>query len=177
MERLKSTLEIATNIAVLLVAIAALSTLAIIVFLKPPTPNLRLGLEKGKIFAQIPKVDYGSREQTLLIVLNTNCSYCLESVPFYRRVFDAQPQGSKSLHIVALFPNSAKEAARYVKENQLTVETVADVDLGVLGISGTPTMILVNSRGEVKNFWLGKLSDTETDDFFRSLTAENRRLQ
>lgn len=177
MERLRSTLEIATNIAVLLVAIAALSTLAIIVFLKPATPNLRPGLEKGKVFAQVPKVDYGSREQTLLIFLNTNCSYCLESIPFYRKLSDAQPQGSKSLRIVALFPNKAEEVAKYVKENQLTVENVAEVDLGVLGISGTPTMILVNSKGEVKNFWLGRLSNTETDEFFRSLTAENGRLQ
>jgi hypothetical protein len=177
MERLKSTLEIATNIAVLLVAIAALSTLAIILFLRPATPNLRPGLEKGKVFAQLPQVDYGSREETLLIVLNTNCSYCFESIPFYRKLSDAQPQGSKSLRIVALFPNGGEEVAKYLKENQLTVETVADVDLGVLGISGTPTMILVNSKGEVKNFWLGKLSDTESDEFFRSLTSENRRPQ
>ena len=59
---LKSTLEVSTNIAVLLVAVAALSTLAITVFLKPSAPNFLLGLEKGKAFGQVSNIDYGGSD-------------------------------------------------------------------------------------------------------------------
>ena len=172
---LKSTLEISTNIAVLLLTIAVLSVLAIIVFVKPSTPSLNPGLERGKGFAQVSNVDYRSSEQTLLIALNTNCSYCRESLPLYRKLLDTERQGSKSLHIVALFPNSPGEVAKYLKENQLVIDTVAGVDFGSLRISGTPTMILVNNSGEVKDFWTGKLEDSEAVEFVRSLVADKRR--
>lgn len=176
MERptLKSTLEVSTSIAVLLVAVAALSTLAITFFVKPASPNFRPGLEKGKALGQVSNLDYRSSEETLLIALNTNCSYCRESLPLYRKLSATQPQGNKSLRIIALFPNRAEEVARYVKENQLVVDTIANVDFASLPVSGTPTMILVNNRGEVKDFWVGKLAATEADEFVRSLSAEKR---
>jgi len=174
-QKLKSTLEIATNIAVLLLAVVALSTLTITFFLNPATPKLRPGLEKGKAFGQVSKVDYRSSEQTLLIALNTNCSYCRESLPLYRKLEEVQHEGNKSTRILALFPNSEEEVARYTEANQLKLDTVANVDFRPLLISGTPTMVLVNKSGEVKNFWLGKLADPEEDEFLRSLIAENRR--
>ena len=172
----KNTLEIATNIAVVLVAIAALSTLATNKLLSPETPTFIAGLQKGKPFGEVSRVDYRGSEQTLLIAMNTNCSYCQESLPFYRKLADTQPPGNKSLRIVALFPNKAEQVAKYVRANQFNIDTVADVDLRGLGVSGTPTMILVNNKGEVKNFWLGKLADKEAEEVIRSLTADRRPL-
>jgi thiol-disulfide isomerase/thioredoxin len=169
---LKSTLEISTTIAVLLVAVAVLSILAVMVFLKPSVPTLSLGLERGKAFGQVSGVDYRSHKQTLLIALNTNCSYCQESVPLYRKLLEANPRGSESLHIIALFPNKAEEVAKYMKDNRLIVDSVPGVDFKSLRIAGTPTMILLSNNGEVKDFWTGKLTDRESDDFIRSFTAE-----
>ena len=103
-ERLKNTAEIASNIAVVLVAVAVLS-FAIAYFWIPPKPKMIAGLEKGQQFSLVPNLDYKGTEQTLLIALNTECSYCQESVPLYRKVMDAYPPGNKSLRIVALFPN------------------------------------------------------------------------
>ena len=150
-------------------SVAVLSVLAINVFVKPSTPSLRLGFEKGKPFGPVSRVDYRSSNQTLLIVLNTDCSYCRESLPLFRNLSNAQPQDSKALHIVALFPNKESQVAQYVKENHFPVETVSEVDLSKLGVSGTPTMILVNDRGEVRDFWLGKLENSEAEEVFRAL--------
>src|SRR6185295_14573780 len=136
-----------TSIAVLLVAIAALSIFAITVFVKPEPSVFTPGLERGKPFGQIANVNYRDSEQTLLIALNTNCSYCRESLPLYRTLSQAQPPGSKSLRIVALFPNKAHEVAQYVKENQLIFDTIAEVDFDSLHVAGTPTMILVSESG------------------------------
>lgn len=171
LERLKNTAEIASNIAVVLVAVAVLS-FAIAYFWIPSKPKMIAGLEKGQQFSPVPNLDYKDTEQTLLIALNTDCPYCMESVPLYRKVMDAYPRGNKSLRIVALFPNKIKEVADYLTANALNVDSVADLNLDALHVPGTPTMILVNGRGEVQNFWLGRLGEPESAAFLRELKVE-----
>ena len=85
---------------------------------------------------------------------------------------NAYPRGNKSLRIVALFPNKIKEVADYLMANALNVDSVAEVNLNALHIPGTPTMILVNSRGQVQNFWAGKLAEPESAAFLRELKVE-----
>jgi hypothetical protein len=167
---LKETLEISTNVAVLLVAVAALTSFAISHFLNPNTPNLRSGLEKGMRFESVPGVDYHAGKRTLLIALNTNCSYCRESLPFYRKLIFANRQ-SNNLRIIAVFPNPADEITKYAKENELLLDTIADVNFSQLNISGTPTLVLINDKAEVDDFWVGKLSDTEADQLVSSVTS------
>ena len=125
------------------------------------------------VLAPIPKLDYGNSKQTLLIALNTNCSYCRESLPFYRKLVLANGLANESLRVVAVFPNKAEEVARYAKENDLLFDAIADLQFSRYKISGTPTMILVNNSGEVNNFWVGKLPDIEADRLIRSLTSSN----
>jgi hypothetical protein len=168
---LKDTLETSTNVAVLLVAVALLSMFSTNYFFKPARPHLRQGLEKGQIFGQVRNVDYRASEQTLLIALNTNCSYCRDNLPFFRKLLAAQHKSDRSLRIVALFPNKADEVAEYVKAHELIIETVPELDFGTLRVSGTPTMILINQSGEVDDFWVGKLQDPEADELVRSLTS------
>ena len=52
-ESLKTTLEVSTNVAVLLVAIAALSLLAILLFTHPRKLELTPGLAKGQAIYRI----------------------------------------------------------------------------------------------------------------------------
>ncbi|HEV2828129.1 MAG TPA: hypothetical protein VGW76_11055 [Pyrinomonadaceae bacterium] len=172
-KRSRALLETYTSIAVLLVAIASLSSLAINYFGTQQPTILRPGLERGMVLAPIPTIDYGHSKQTLLIALNTNCSYCSESLPFYRKLVLANGLSNDSLHIVAVFPNKAEEVARYAKENDLLLDTITDLELSRFKISGTPTMILVNDSGEVNDFWIGKLPDTEADQLIRSLTSSD----
>lgn len=173
-EAVKSTLEVATNIAVLMVAVTVLTLIAFFFLSKPSpsSPKLSLGLEKGKTFAQLSNMDYSKSDQTLLIALNSTCSYCQESLPLYRKIASNQARTDKALHVVGLFPNKAEEVAKYIQQNQLVMDTVAGVDFNALHISGTPTMILIDRNGVVKDFWNGKLSDREADEFLRSLSPE-----
>jgi thiol-disulfide isomerase/thioredoxin len=171
----KTTLEISTNVAVLLVAVVLLSLLAINIFVKPPIANLNRGLEKGKAFSPIRTVDYADSEKTLLIALNTSCPFCRESLPLYQRLVEALPQPSKALHIVAIFPNREADVGDYLRDNHLTIDAVAEVDLNSLRISGTPTVILIDRSGAVKDFWNGKLTENEAQEFLNSVIPHNGR--
>jgi hypothetical protein len=73
---------------------------------------------------------------------------------------------------VALFPNKAEEVANFVKSYALNFDTVSNVNLTSLRISGTPTMILVDNQGRVENFWLGQLEGAEAAEFLRLVSAE-----
>jgi hypothetical protein len=76
-------LETVTNVAVLLAAIAILASAAAI-YLRPKSlPQLQTGLQKGETLAPVPGFNFGESDQSLLLVMNTGCVYCDESVPFY----------------------------------------------------------------------------------------------
>jgi hypothetical protein len=40
----------------------------------------------------------------------------------------------------------------------VSVDEVKQFSLEKIGVSGTPTLLLVDTSGVVKNFWVGKLS-------------------
>src|SRR5438876_3401270 len=104
-QALKRTLEVSTNVAVLLVAIALLSLLAIFVFVRPRTPELLPGLERGRVLTNLSNIDFHGSDQTLLIALSTTCPYCRESLPLYRQILKGKHDARKTLTVVALFPN------------------------------------------------------------------------
>ena len=75
------------------------------------------------------------------------------------------------MHVVAIFPNKHDEVAKYVNDNHLAVDSVADADLRSLGIGGTPSLILVDSKGIVTDFWIGQLQRPEEDQVIRTITS------
>jgi hypothetical protein len=164
-------LEVATNVAVLLVAAVVLATFARAYFGSRPAPQLQTGFERGQTFAQVPGVSYGNSPQTLLIAMSTRCHFCAESLPFYKRLAEAQRADGRATHVVAVFPNQEAEVRRYAKENNLELEAIAGVDLGTLNISGTPTAVLIDSGGKVRDFWVGKLPADKEQQIIKSVSG------
>jgi hypothetical protein len=157
-DKVKSYLETATTMAVLLIALIILGTFGWSFFAGGANSLPQAGLRKGEQFARLPGSDYSGASQTLIIALNTKCGYCGESVPFYNHVAAAQRAGEASPQVVAVFSNTSDEVERFIQEKQLKAKTIAGVNLGSLNVLSTPTMILVDKDGKVIDFWIGKLS-------------------
>ncbi|HVF55789.1 MAG TPA: hypothetical protein VM934_06540 [Pyrinomonadaceae bacterium] len=155
--RWKNRLEVATNMAVLFVAVIVLATFVRSYLGSHPKPQLEAGFQKGQPFARVPGINYNSASQTLLIAMSTKCRYCNESVPFYKQLAEAQRASGKATHIVAVFPNAEGEVKQYLQQNNLNLETITDIDLKALNINGTPSAVLIDSSGKVSDFWIGKL--------------------
>jgi thiol-disulfide isomerase/thioredoxin len=154
--KLKNYIEMATNVAVLLVALTVLGVFALNYFSRRSTPQLQAGLQKGQVFARVAGVNYDTSSQTLLIAMSTKCHYCAESLPFYRQLAEAQRSKGQHVNVVAVFPNNEDEVRQYAQRNSLALETVAGVKLATLNISGTPTAVLIDNGGRVIDFWVGK---------------------
>lgn len=46
----------------------------------------------------------------------------------------------------------------YLKRLGVSVDEIRQASLDSIGVNGTPTLILVDNRGAVVDFWIGKLA-------------------
>jgi hypothetical protein len=157
MDRFRKTVELAANIAIVTVAILLCATLLKNRYATTTRQDFG-GSPAGEVKPQekinLPDVDWQKSDQTLLLVLSTTCHYCSESTAFYQQLVKER---SGNTRIVAALPQDLDESQDYLKKHGLSVDDVKQVNLNSIGVSGTPTLILVNNDGAVKDVWVGKL--------------------
>jgi rhodanese-related sulfurtransferase len=95
-------------------------------------------------------------EQVLLLAISSQCHFCTESAPLYRRI-TGEITG-KHIRVVALLPQSVDEGRGYLRTLGVSADEVRQVNLLALGISTTPTVVLLDKEGVVDDVWVGKLS-------------------
>jgi thioredoxin-related protein len=111
---------------------------------------------------KIPNEDWSKQSKTVILALQTTCHFCNESAPFYKRLMQAV-QG-KNIKIVAVFPQTVEESTAHLTQLGVIGMEVKQAPISALDTSGTPTLILTNDKGEVTNYWVGKLPpDKETE--------------
>ena len=109
-----------------------------------------------------PDINWSQQPKTLVLALQTGCRFCNESAPFYKRIIETVK--NKNIKLVAVFPTEIEESAKHLEELGLTNIEVKRSSLGSLQVSGTPTLILTNNKGEITDYWVGKLPpDKETE--------------
>lgn len=115
----------------------------------------------------IPGVDWEAYRQTLIMVLQTDCEPCDESVPFYRDLLTSNTDNT--FRLIVVVPYAANAGMRQLERYGLEIGDVRQADLGSLRVPGTPTLMLVGSDGRLKRAWVGKLPSTAEDSVFRAL--------
>jgi thioredoxin-related protein len=155
MKDLSKKLEIAANVAIVAVAIMIAAVMVQRYFWAPavkPPP------EPPKIGSTVSIADYNWNEQpkTLVLALQTGCRYCSESAPFYKRLLEQAQQ--KHLKVIAVLPQPRQESEEYLQKLGITGLEVKQATLASIKVSGTPTLLFVNAKGEIANAWMGKLA-------------------
>ena len=157
-------INIALNVAIVLVVV-----LIGVVFAKnylrparttPAHPDFR-GMK-----VNLPDIDWAQNEQTLLLVLNEKCRFCTESAPFYQQLTEANSTNRK-LRLVAVLPQDVSSSREYLRSLKAPIDDVRQSSLDEIGVEGTPTLILVNAKGEVMEAWAGKLSPEQEMDVLK----------
>lgn len=105
-------------------------------------------------------VDWAKNKRTFVLYLSTNCRYCQESSPFYQTL--AKEAASKGVPLVAVFPQDVEAAKTYLKSHDIDITQVVSNSLASIGVAATPTLLVVDDKGSISEFWRGKLnSDRE----------------
>lgn len=171
--KLKSYIEVTTNIAVLLVAVVLLGNFAWVRLSKQPMPRAEGGLRKGDEFSLLPGVDYSKSPKTLLIALSTKCDHCTETIPFWKRVFETNIENKNGTRFVAVFPETAVEVGRYLHEQQLGLNTIPGINYKAINLPGTPSAVLLDNEGKIVNFWIGKPSKDAEQEILDAVTRSS----
>ena len=155
--------NVLVNVSIVVVAIV-LGTVLIKNYLlsdKSAAPTAGLSIQRGTNLS-VPNVDWSKANQTILLVLSESCHYCTDSAPFYRRLVErAAARGSR---VIAAFPQDLNTSTAYLNRLGVLVDDILQVNPASLGTQATPTVLLVDKSGIVKEGWVGQLSaETERE--------------
>jgi hypothetical protein len=140
--------------------------------LKAGARNASHGLAVGKTLPPFERRDWHSHRETLLLALREGCHYCRDSAPFYKRLTELERSGAiKDFHILAVFPDPREIAGSLLESEKLDLDFVSSVDFKALGITGTPTAVLVDKSGKVLDLWVGELNDIEQQTLIDKLRS------
>jgi thiol-disulfide isomerase/thioredoxin len=106
----------------------------------------------------LPGIDWSKSTRTVVLALSTTCHFCSESAPFYQKL---QQQKPNSVRLVAVLPQPVEDSRNYLNKLGVSVSEVMQSSLSSVGVSSTPTLLLINNEGSVTDSWVGKLSDSE----------------
>lgn len=166
MNKITKKIELAANIAIILAALAILIVLGKNYFFERKTPdNSEIAI--GTTIS-IPNVDVSKKDQTLILALKKGCKYCTESAPFYQRLFkEIEEHGKTQLVIVS--PNEQQDARSYLADLGLNPNLIVQLPLNSIQVKGTPTLLLVDSKGKLTSQWVGKLSPSSETEVLAKL--------
>ncbi|MEN3334821.1 MAG: Redoxin [Blastocatellia bacterium] len=162
MNSLYKKVELCANLAI--VAVALLFSVVLVnryVIGSSNADNIGEEIKAGEKVL-LPDYDWSKSNQHLILILQKGCHFCSESAPFYRRLIEATT-GRNDVHLMAALPQESSEAQQYLNELGVRISEVKQASPAVFGVRGTPTLLLVDNKGIVKEVWAGKLpSDKET---------------
>lgn len=149
--------ELLANICIIIVAVL-LGIVVVKKYLAPIQTDRSASAHQLTNGAKIllPGTDWGGNRRTLLVVLQKGCRFCTESAPFYQRL--THVAATKNVKLIAVFPHDVTSGQQYLSELNVQIGEIKQAPLGSLQVKGTPTLILVDDKGEVADSWVGKLS-------------------
>jgi len=149
-------LQSVANIATIVVSVL-LSVVLIKVFLVPQAGRPPVGgqlLVGLNLKQSLPGVDWAKNKRTLVLALSTQCHFCTDSAPFFQRI---QKEAAKNVRMVAVLPQGVDDGRKYLEGQGVHVDDVKQAQLSTIGVTGTPTLLLVDGSGKVADAWQGKL--------------------
>lgn len=169
-------IELIANLAI--IAVAILLSAILISLCLPSTPSKAVIAESPRITPgtklSLPGLAWDKGSQTLLIVLSTNCHFCTESAPFYQRLAQ-QKAKRQDLQLVAILPQSAGEAQKYLSAQGIAVDEIRQSAPNAVYARSTPTLILVDRNGSVIESWVGKLPPQKEEELLGRLLSDPAR--
>jgi len=132
-------------------------------------PNNPEAVETVNKQITLPDMNWSEQNKTLILALQTSCHFCNESAPFYKRLIEDVK--GKNIKLVAVLPTDIERSRSHLDKLGLTNLDVKQASLNSIQVNGTPTLILIDQKGEVINSWVGKLPPSKEAEVISKLTS------
>jgi peroxiredoxin len=137
---------------------------------KSELPDARSSLQGTQV--SVAGVDWAESDETIVLALSNKCHFCTESAPFYQKLTSDLAQ-RKNVRVIAVFPQQIEEAKKYLDGLGVAVTDVRQATLDSIGVRGTPTLMIVDKSGTVKQAWIGRLSSEKESEVFNRIKASS----
>lgn len=115
-------------------------------------------------------INWKENKKTLVLYVSTTCHFCNESSPFYKQLVEKY-SNDKNVKLVAVMPQSLDEAKGHLKDLGVNITDVYSTPLSSIGVTATPTLLLVNESGMIMETWRGKLSSDKEEQVLSKLSS------
>jgi len=162
--RYMTKLEKATNVAIILACAVLVGNLVRNYYLSSrPNPGAKPPTPKGAVVKLPGAAPTGQQPAapTLVMALSKNCHFCQESMGFYQKLTALKNSTPQGLRLVAVLPEKQEEAESYLKEHGIGADAVISAPVSEIGVSGTPTLLLLNQESKLQESWVGKLNESQ----------------
>ncbi len=155
-------LQAAADAATVLLAMAALVVLAVAYWPELPTEpesfDVRIDESTG--------IDPANASKTLIMALDSGCEFCQESMPFYRRLLEHDTLDVQIVVAALPYDTGIRD---YLASESVSPDSVVFVESGLLPVSSTPALLLVDTEGLVTGAWIGLLNADREREVFDAL--------
>lgn len=152
-------IETISNVAILSLCVL-ISFLAVWKFVLPHDNGGSRSLPIGRKLT-LSDVDLAAKQKTIVLAIDKHCHFCTEDAPLFRELISSAHR--KNIAVIAVLPQSRGEASSYLSKIHLEVDKVVSSSLRNVGVTVTPTVLLVDRSGVVIDGWVGVASSQEKD--------------
>ncbi len=118
----------------------------------------------------LENIDWKNNKKTLVLYISTKCHFCDESSPFYKRLLEKYPDG-ENVKLIAVLPQTVDQAKEHLKSLGVNINDVYNAKLASIGVTATPTLLLVNDSGIISDMWKGKLTEDRETEVLNKLAS------
>lgn len=116
-------------------------------------PRVKIG-EKFKI----PGVRTDAARHTLVIVITSQCPYCVRDLPLYKKLSALRGGSGGALRLIAVMPDPTETSAKFLGDAGVLTDSVVSATPLEIGVPMIPTVMLLDHRGAVEKYWVGETS-------------------
>jgi hypothetical protein len=152
-------IEVVTNVAILVVC-GLLCWLLLRPHVMPDGKNEAANEAslRGMVMPSFPGYRWGDHPKTLVLAIREGCTFCEQSLPFYKRLSELETQGVSHAHLLAVMPDTKEAGEGALRSKGVSLDGVFGQSLSTMKVSGTPTLLLVDRDGRVTQSWIGLLN-------------------
>ena len=121
---MRSKVEIAVNVTTIGLVLAVVVLLSQRYQSRSATRNVA----RGATLSKSRGIDFGRAPRTLVVVLQQECSFCAEAMPFYRKLIESRKLHRTKLQIAVAAPQRNKDIAAYLAAQQVKPDATVNVN-------------------------------------------------
>jgi hypothetical protein len=173
--------EVAANVAICCIAVVvlAMGTRQVVRWLTPePVPPAQTQAPSKNAYNIGDTLDLPveasllDADATVLLVLQSKCRYCEESLPFYQRLAKKRTSSGR-FHMVGLVLDPLPAGKAYLDEAGVAFDAVSRYPLQRLDrVAGTPTLWVVDRSKRIVGAYYGRLDPKQEAELEKLLGVE-----